>query len=94
MRKRKFDLTKLRLEEKVVHDKPSDHRDGRQVPLVPSDPDKNRLKHMCAMHFVAPFLNGVKQCLESGSNRRPLPLQGSALPTELSKPARGYCPDW
>lgn len=29
--------------------------------------------------------NCVKMCLESGLNRRPLPLQGSALPTELSK---------
>ena len=27
----------------------------------------------------------VVMCLESGSNRRPLPLQGSALPTELSR---------
>ena len=29
-------------------------------------------------------------CLDPGSNRGPLPLQGSALPTELSKRARQY----
>lgn len=28
---------------------------------------------------------GVPWCLQAGSNRRPLPFQGSALPTELQR---------
>ena len=31
-------------------------------------------------------------CLDPGSNRGPPPLQGDALPTELSKHYRIYCP--
>ena len=34
---------------------------------------------------------GVPWCLQAGSNRRPLPFQGSALPTELQ---RHWCGAW